>query len=66
MKVSEQDVIRHLRAAIEESGSQSRFAAKHGFSKQYVSLVLSGDRTPSERLLAVLGIRRVLEVSYER
>jgi DNA-binding transcriptional regulator YdaS (Cro superfamily) len=41
-------------------GNQSAFAKATGFSTTYVSDVLSGRRDASERLLAVLGLKRAV------
>lgn len=59
--ITEQQVRGLLRRAIEEAGSQSAFARKHGIPKSYVSMMASGQRPMTEGLLAILGVRRVVE-----
>lgn len=47
-----------------EAGSARKFATAHGMTPSYVSQVLSGKLPMSDRLLSVIGIRRVVE--FER
>jgi len=57
-----EDPVEEIRAHIasEFSGNQGNFAKSTGFSGAYISDVLSGKRPPSERLLGVLGLARVV------
>jgi hypothetical protein len=55
MKLS--DVQKLLAKQCERAGGQSAFAAAHGFTRQYISYVLKGQRSPGRELQEVLGIR---------
>jgi hypothetical protein len=58
----DEDVLRaHLKEMCEVFGGQSAWAAKHGVSAQYVSDVLKGRRTISEKLADKLGCVRVVK-----
>jgi len=57
------DVLQRLRAAIGEE-TQKEWADKHGISPQYLSHVLSGRTDPGPKILAALGLKRV--VVYQR
>lgn len=58
--MTEEEAIGLLRQAIELAGSQSRFAEKNDIPQSYVSDVLNGNRRPSDRILACIGLRRAL------
>ena len=60
MKVVEpvEEVRAHIDAFYD--GNQSGFARATGFSPTYVSDVLSGRRAASEKMLAVLGLKRAV------
>lgn len=64
--MTEQEARERLRAAIQAVGGQRRFAEAHGFSPAYVNDVLRGKRDLAERILAVIGIERVVvhQVTY--
>ena len=55
------DPIAELRAACAVAGSQARWAAANGVSRQYVHDVLTGLRTPGPAILSALGIVVVSE-----
>lgn len=55
MKLS--DVRELLAKRCEREGGQSAFAAAHGFTRQYISYVLKGERAPGAKLCEALGIR---------
>ncbi len=57
-------VVAALRAACAEAGSQQAWASKSGLSIGYVCNTLKGRRKPGAKLLAALGIERV--VTYRR
>lgn len=61
MDISE--VTRRLEAAVDEAGSQLKFAFPNQVSQSHVSEVLKGTAEPSDKLLAVLGLERV--VTYQ-
>jgi hypothetical protein len=49
-----------LRKACESSGGQTNWSLAHGISPQYVSDVLNARKDPGPKLLAALGLRRVV------
>ena len=53
-----------LRRECEAAGGQAAWATSHGISAGYVSDVLSERREPGGRILAALGLVRV--VDYQR
>jgi hypothetical protein len=57
-------VCKILAAECYAAGGQNDWAAAHGFSASFVSAVLTGRKQPSERMLAILRLERV--VSYRR
>lgn len=58
--LTEQQVIERLRAACATAGGQKAFAKAHGFTPGYVSDVLRGKRAPADRILAALGVERIV------
>lgn len=41
-------------------------AAQHmGFSRQYVSQVLTGESNPSHKILAFAGLKKITTITYE-
>lgn len=57
--LTEADVRKLLRDACEATGLE-KLAKDTGVSAQHLSNVLQGQRPPSEKLRAVLGLRRVV------
>lgn len=53
-----------LKDAVNAAGGASEFARQAGCNRQFVSSVLAGKQPVSDRLLAALGLRRV--ISAER
>lgn len=58
------DPMMEMRAGIAAAGSQRQWALANGLSPQYVCDLLSGRREMTDRVLARLGLRRI--VRYER
>jgi hypothetical protein len=58
--VSAEEVRQLLRRCCEEAGSQTGWARKNDMSGVYVSDVLAGRRDPGGKLLAALGLERVV------
>lgn len=56
----EKDPIVALQEAVEEYGSIANVARRTGISPQFLHDVLSRRRKPSERLLAALGLARIV------
>lgn len=49
-----------LYKAVESAGSQAAFAKRHGISQQHVCDVLRCRRPLTDRLLAAVGLRRMV------
>ena len=62
--LTEHDVMDLFRAAIDAAGSQAAFARQHHISLQYINDAMRGRREIGQKILAVLGVERV--VSYRR
>ena len=63
--ISGAEVIDALRAAIAASGvSQRTYAQRIGVSQSYISDVLAGKRSASERVLSALGLRRIVVIAH--
>lgn len=58
--MTKEQVIAALRQACVSAGSQGAWAAAHGVSPTYVSDTLSGRRDLSDKVLAALGLERVI------
>ncbi len=62
--LSSAEVAQALREAIASSGvSQRTYAARIGVSQGYLTDVLSGKRSASERVLSALGLRRIVVIA---
>ena len=68
LPMSLDDVCRLLVVACYDAGGREAFGQKHGFSRSYLSAVLTKQKAPSVRLLAALGLERVVTttVSYRK
>lgn len=62
--LSTADVLRIVNRRIDALGA-SEFARQAGVSRQYVTAARNGDKSITERMLSVCGIRRVVTVRYE-
>lgn len=58
--LTEQEVKERLIAAVAAAAGQRSFATKHGFSFAYINDVVRGRRDLSERILAAIGVERVI------
>lgn len=58
--LTESQVIERLRAACVAAGGQAAFAKANGMTASYVGDVLQGKRAPAERILAAIGIERLI------
>lgn len=54
--MTEEDARQAIRDAVDEAGSQSRFAKQSGISQAFISDVLLKKRSPSPRLLRAVGL----------
>src|SRR2546428_13923883 len=62
--LDQNDVVRSLRLEVKRAGSQKKWAKKNGVTQSLISMVLSGDRPPNNKIISALKLRRV--VVYER
>ncbi len=58
--MSESELIAMLRDACAQAGGQKTWAVKHGVSPAYLSDVINGLRAPAAKILAAIGVRRVV------
>lgn len=58
--LTEQNVIDRLRAAVAAAGSQKAYAERIGVSQTYLSDVLTGNRSPGEKILAALSLEAII------
>lgn len=58
--LTEMQVIERLRAACKAAGGQKAFARLHDFTPAYVHDVLHGRRPPADRILAAIGLERII------
>lgn len=58
--LTELQVIERLRAACAAAGGQKAFAKVHGLTPGYVHDVLHSKRAPADRILAAIGVERVV------
>lgn len=58
--LDEQDVIRRLRAAVDQAGGQRAFARAVGVTAAYVNDMLRGRRSVGVKVLDALGIERIV------
>ena len=65
MKQDQTDDVKELLQQIRGERSVTQFATDLGFSKQYVSNVLRGNKEPSDLLLRRAGIRKKVTINYE-
>ena len=57
--------VSELLAEIQGDRTLTRFAEDLRVSKAYLSMVMSGSKPPSEKLLKRAGIRRTIKINYE-
>lgn len=62
--ITDEDVLKLLRAAVDHSGSQVALAKAIGITPGNLSDVLSGKRNPGEQIQKYLGVKR--RTVYER
>src|SRR5215467_2393167 len=62
--LDQKDAVRSLRLEVKRAGSQKEWAKKNGVTQSLISMVLSGDRPPNNKIISALKLRRV--VVYER
>ena len=52
--------VAYLRDYVYDAGSQAAAARKLGVTRQYICMVLAGDRPVGARILAKLGLKRII------
>jgi hypothetical protein len=62
--LDQKDVVRLLRLEVNRAGSQKKWAKKIGVTQSLISMVLSGDRPPNNKIISALKLHRL--VLYER
>src|SRR5262249_8154627 len=62
--LDQKDVVRLLRSEVTQEGSQKAWAKKYGVAPSAISMVLSGDRPPNDKIISALKLHRV--VVFER
>lgn len=60
--LDDKEVRQLLKQAVEQEGSQLAFAKRHSIDRTHLIFVLQGKRSLSEKILKVLGLRRVYTV----
>jgi DNA-binding phage protein len=64
--LDDKDVVFLLKAAVEQEGSISAFAKRHGLERTNLSNILSGKRPVSSSLVKVLGLQNVYTPKKDR
>ena len=62
--MNKSDVLKLIRQAVHDAGSQTAFARRCGVTTQYVNDLLRGRRDPGAKILDTLGIEKTVTVSY--
>ena len=64
LALDQNDLIRLLRSEVKRAGGQKEWARKSGVAPSMISMVLTGDRPPNEKIIRALKLCRV--VIFER
>ena len=62
VRLSEEEALERLRAMITYDRKQGDLAEELGVSRAYVSAVLTGKKAPSDKMLALAGLVRRVEI----
>jgi len=54
------ELLNHLKKLVEEAGTQKELASRLGVSLAYLNDVMLGRKEPGKKLLAALGVERVV------
>jgi AraC-like DNA-binding protein len=65
-RLSDVDVLRILRADIQEAGNQSKWARRHGISRPHLNRVLKRKRGFSPRILKALKLKPIWQHSLSK
>lgn len=63
--ISTAEVLDALRDAVSAAGSQRTYAARIGVSQAYLADVLHCRRSPGERVLSALGLKRIVIIAHQ-
>ena len=58
------EVLDTLREAVSAAGSQRTYASSIGVSQAYLGDVLHGRRSPGERVLSALGLKKITVIAH--
>lgn len=64
--MTEDQVYQHLLAVIERVGGQRAFAQQIRVTPSYINDVVNKRRLMSDRILAAIGVERVITIEYRR
>jgi transcriptional regulator with XRE-family HTH domain len=62
--MNKSEVLKLIRQAVHDAGSQTAFARQCGVTTQYINDLLRGRRDPGAKILDALGIEKTVIVSY--
>jgi hypothetical protein len=65
-RFNEDEVYRRLTDAISHAGSQAKFSATHGISRQYLNDIIQKKRAITKKILDALGLERIIEYCTKR
>jgi DNA-binding phage protein len=58
--LDQNEVVQLLRAEVKRMGGQAEWARKNGVARSMISMVLTGDRPPSKKIISALNLRVVI------
>jgi hypothetical protein len=64
--LDDEDVVLLLKAAVEQEGTISAFARRHGLERSQLNSMLNGKRPVSSPLVNTLGLRKVYHLMFDR
>jgi hypothetical protein len=64
--LDDEDVVLLLKAAVEQEGTISAFARRHGLERSQLNSILNGKRPESSPLVNTLGLRKVYHLMFDR
>ena len=63
-QMTEKQLLPRLKRSIKETGNIAKWAAKHGYSRQFVGDVVKKKRPIPDSMFEAFGVQRVTEVRY--
>lgn len=64
VSMNQNQVIARVRGEVERAGSIRALAREWGVTHAYLCMVLSGKKPPGDKVLKLLGLRKVETVTY--